>query len=178
MRKTVPPVRHCLDQHPTQQQVWLGLFHDWRQILKQASSQGRCGGCDAPFPNLPIGPLWTTKWVKNEVIVGGLRGGWGSKSPLFGGPAPPPPPPPPKSILATGLFLSIVTDQEENSSTSPALFGSASNTAAGFGLGGFMIGGRFLMCTSLLNSWPTCFCEMKKYKWNTNILVKEYYVMQ
>ena len=33
-------------------------------------------------PNLPKGPLLTTKWAKNEVFVGGLRG-WGSKSQFF-----------------------------------------------------------------------------------------------
>ena len=32
---------------------------------------------------LTKGPLLPTKWVKNRVFVGGLRG-WGSKSPLFG----------------------------------------------------------------------------------------------
>ena len=59
------------------------------RFLSRPVARGGVGGAMHPPPNLPIGPLWATKWVKNEVFVGGLRGGWGSKSPLFGGPAPP-----------------------------------------------------------------------------------------
>ena len=32
------------------------------------------GGASHPLPNLPKGPLSVTKWAKNEVLVGGLRG--------------------------------------------------------------------------------------------------------
>ena len=41
------------------------------------------GGCDAPPPNLPKGPILPTEWVKNGVFGEGLRG-LGSKGPLFG----------------------------------------------------------------------------------------------
>ena len=40
--------------------------------------------------------------------------------------------------------LAKILYHEKNSSTSLELFGSASSTAAGFGFGGFAIGGRFL----------------------------------
>ena len=33
-----------------------------------------CEGCNAPPPNLPKGPLSDTKWAKNGVFVGRLRG--------------------------------------------------------------------------------------------------------
>ena len=45
-------------------------------------------GCDAPPSNLPKGPLLATKWVKNGFFCRRAKG-WGSKSPLFGIPAPP-----------------------------------------------------------------------------------------
>ena len=50
----------------------------------QARSQGGRGvGCDAPpKKNLPKGPHSATKWPKNWVFVGGLRG-WSPKSPLL-----------------------------------------------------------------------------------------------
>ena len=51
-----------------------------------------CGGCDAPPPNLPKGPLLVTKWAKNGIFVRGLRGEvqkvhfWGPKGSHFGVP--------------------------------------------------------------------------------------------
>ena len=74
---------------------------EWACCRQQAHSQGvqgvRCTPKSAKRSTL------STKWAKNGVFVGGLRG-WGLKSPLFGskrstfgGPAPP------QSTLATGL---------------------------------------------------------------------------
>ena len=48
----------------------------------QAHKPGGVGGA-THLPNLPKGPLLATKWAKNGVFVGGLKG-WGSKSLLFG----------------------------------------------------------------------------------------------
>ena len=39
----------------------------------QARSQGECVGFDAPLKS-DKGPLLVTKWAKNGVFVGGLRG--------------------------------------------------------------------------------------------------------
>ena len=58
-------------------------------------ARGGAGGATHP-PNHKKGPLFATKWGKNEVFVRGL----GLKGPLFGKP----PPPPPKKILAMGLL--------------------------------------------------------------------------
>ena len=48
----------------------------------QACSQRGCGGGMYP-PNLPKGPLLATKWAKNEVFIGGLRGVRFKKSIFF-----------------------------------------------------------------------------------------------
>ena len=57
----------------------------WNDRIQEARSWWGVHWCDAPppHPHLSKGPLLATKWAKNEVFVGGLRG-WGSKNPLFG----------------------------------------------------------------------------------------------
>ena len=67
---------------------------------KQARSQGGKGGATHP-PNLPKGSLIATKWTKNGVFEGGLRGVRFKKS-TFGGSRTTP-----KSILATGLVVNF-----------------------------------------------------------------------